>query len=147
MFLSGNKFSSTHLWMTRPPKLIKFMHYYIVPTTTITTATRFVYYLCPASTSLAIQLHYWYLAVLIPFTQMYFRIQIELWHYSKLPPAFLTPLLIMPPNWYMVLSNFITTIPAVETVPAHLGFPGAADIQKNMFDLRKEHIIFVKSIN
>jgi hypothetical protein len=44
----------------------------------------------------------------------------------------------------MALSNFITIIPAVETVPAQLGFPGAADIQRNNFGLRKEEIIFVK---
>ena len=38
-------------------------------------------------------------------------------------------------------------IPAEETVPAQVGFPGAAEIQKNYFDLRKEEIISVKSIN
>jgi len=28
----------------------------------------------------------------------------------------------------MALSNFITMIPVVETVPAQVGFPGAAEI-------------------
>ena len=34
-------------------------------------------------------------------------------------------------------------IPAIETVPDRLGFPGGAKIQKNMFDLRKEDIISI----
>lgn len=143
MFLSGNKLSSVHLQTTRPPRLIKSMHYYIFPTTT----TRFVYCLCLGSTSLVNQLRYWYLTVLLQFTQMYFRIQFELWHYSKLPPAFLTPLLIVPPKRDMTSSNFITMIPAVETVSAQVGFPGEAEIHKDNFDLRKEEIVSVKSIN
>jgi hypothetical protein len=40
----------------------------------------------------------------------------------------------------MELGNFITMIPAVETVPARLGFPGAAEIQKITLVLGKKKL-------